>query len=143
MKNTADADAALKTLRDLMRKMNAWECDFFQVRKKQLDEGEDSASMKALYKEELEKILESFAIQDKSNFGRLIDLGCTNPPTYDAATDIVEVVSAVQGEVVIRIEQTVGVELVSRITMVLVSGLWKIKNKEDLGYDEKWRRSPL
>lgn len=143
MKNTGDADAALKVLNDFMHKMNAWECEFFRVRKRQLDEGEDDPSTKALYKEELEKILESFAIKDKSNFGRLIDLGCTNPPTYDPDSDIVEVVSALQGEVVIRIEQTVGVQLVSRITMVSVSGLWKIKKKEDLGYDDKWKRSPL
>lgn len=143
MKNTADVESALKALKDFMHKMNQWECEFFKVRKKQLDKGEDNPSTKEFYKGELEKILESSAIKDKSNFGRLIDLGCTNPPTYDVSSDKIEVVSAMQKEVVIRIEQTVGVELVAKMTMTLISGLWKIKKKEDLGYDEKWRRAPL
>jgi hypothetical protein len=88
-------------------------------------------------------LLNQFALKDKSNFGRLIDLGCINPPTYDPQSDVIEIVSAESDEVVVGVEQTVGAEVTSKITLVYKVGGWKIKKKESLDYNDKWKRSPL
>jgi len=134
---------ALKRLNKFMAEMNSWETEFFRVRKENLAGGGDDPGIKVSFEGRLEKILHIFAFKDKSNFGRLIDLGCVNPPTYDPQSDIVEVVSVNGEEVVFQIQQTVGVEVTSRIVMVYKAGEWKVKKKESLGYDGKWKRSPL
>lgn len=134
---------ALKNVNEFMAEMNSWEAEFFKVRKESLAGGGDDPAIKASFGGRLEKILNKFALKDKSNFGRLIDLGCVNPPTYDPQSDVIEVISVSGDEVVFQIQQTVGVEVTSRIVMVCKAGEWKIKKKESLGYDDKWKRSPL
>lgn len=134
---------ALKVVNDFMANMNSWEVEFFRVRKENLAGGGDDPAIKARFSGKLEKVLQKFALKDKSNFGRLIDLGCTNPPTYDPQSDVIEVISVSDDEIVFQIQQTVGVEVTSRIFMVFKAGEWRIKKKESLGYDDKWRRSPL
>jgi hypothetical protein len=134
---------ALKVVNEFMVDMNSWEVEFFNVRKVNLAEGRDDPAIKTRFGDKLEKVLQKFALKDKSNYGRLIDLGCTNPPTYDPQSDVIEVVSVSDDEVIYQIQQTVGVEVTSRIFVVFKAGEWKIKKKESLGYDDKWKRSPL
>ncbi|WP_081498096.1 NTF2 fold immunity protein [Pseudomonas sp. GM74] len=134
---------ALKIVNDFMADMHSWEVEFFSVRKENLAGGGDDPAIKVRFSDKLEKVLQKFALKDKSNFGRLIDLGCTNPPTYDPQSDIIEVISVSDDEIVFQIQQTVGVEVTSRIFMVFKAGEWRIKKKESLGYDDKWKRSPL
>jgi hypothetical protein len=143
MEKLDNRSAALNLLNEFMVAMNTWEIDFFQARKESLKKGEDDPGLKVAYGEELKRILDHFAIEDKANFGRLIDLGCTNPPTYDVGSDVLEIISSESQEVIVGVEQTVGAEVSSRITLVFKKGDWKIKKKESLGYDEKWKRSPL
>ena len=134
---------ALKVVNEFMIDMNSWEVKFFNVRKENLAAGGDDPAIKAHFSVKLENVLQKYALKDKSNFGRLIDLGCTNPPTYDPHTDVIEVVSVGDDEIVVQIQQTVGLEVTSHIFMVLKGGEWKIKKKESLGYNDKWKRSPL
>lgn len=136
-------NAALDFLNEFMVAMNTWEIEFFQARKDALQKGEDDPGLKLAYGEKLKIILDHFAIEDKTNFGRLIDLGCTNPPIYDVGSDVIEVISSKSQDVIVGVEQTVGAEVSSRITLVFKKGDWKIKKKESLGCDEKWKRSPL
>lgn len=134
---------ALKSVNEFMVEMHSWEAEFFRIRKENLAGGGDDPAIKISFGDRLEEILNKVALKDKSNFGRLIDLGCVNPPTYDPQSDIIEVVSVSGDEVVLQIQQTVGVEVTSRMVMVCNAGEWKIKKKESLGYDDKWKRSPL
>jgi hypothetical protein len=132
---------ALKNVKGFMAEMNSWEAEFFKIRKENLAGGGGPAIVS--FGGRLEEMLNKFALKDKSNFGRLIDLGCVKPPTYDPQSDIIEVVSVSGAEVVFQIQQTVGVEVTSRIVMVCKAGEWKIKKKESLGCGDKWKRSPL
>ncbi|WXF87120.1 NTF2 fold immunity protein [Pseudomonas syringae pv. atrofaciens] len=66
----------------------------FQTKKKELTEGKGNFSLKEVYRNKLGEILKKYAIEDKSNFGRLIDLGCTNPPTYDPDSDVLETIAS-------------------------------------------------
>ena len=134
---------ALKSVNEFMVEMHSWEAEFFRIRKENLAGGGDDPAIKISFGDRLEEILNKVALKDKSNFGRLIDLGCVNPPTYDPQSDIIEVVSVSGDEVVLQIQQTVGVEVTSRMVMACKAGEWKIKKKESLGYDDKWKRSPL
>ncbi|MDF3174915.1 hypothetical protein PshuTeo2_32090 [Pseudomonas hunanensis] len=74
-----------------MREMNCWEVEFFGQRKKSLAQGVEDSQLKEKYAKQLEEILDKYAVKDKSNYGRLVDLGCTKPATYDPATDELEV----------------------------------------------------
>ncbi|CAI8951395.1 NTF2 fold immunity protein [Pseudomonas sp. IT-P4] len=134
---------ALERVNNFLAEMNSWEAEFFKIRKENLAGEGDGPEVKVSFGSRLESILNKFAFKNKSNFGRLIDLGCVNPPTYDPQSDVVEVISMSGDEVVFQIQQTVGVEVTSRIVMVCKTGEWKIKKKESLGYDDKWKRSPL
>lgn len=134
---------ASQFISEFFAEMNSWEVEFFAARKKNIESGRDDPEVSAYYKVRLENILSRFAIKDKSNFGRLIDLGCTNPPTYDPKTDDIDIVSAGEDAIVVGVQQTVGAEVSSRITIVYTAKDWKIKKKESLGYDDKWKRSPL
>ena len=138
-----DSLQALKILNEFMVDMNSWEVEFFNARKENLAGGGDDPAIKIRFSGNLEEVLQKFALKDKNNFGRLIDLGCANPPTYDPQSDVIEVISVSENEIVFQIQQTVGVEVTSRIFMVFKAGEWKIKKKESLGYNDKWKRSPL
>lgn len=123
--------------------MNAWEVDFFDKRKKNLSEGVDDPSLKNEYAKKLEGILDKYAVKDKSNYGRLIDLGCSKPATYDSHTDEIQVLEAQDTTFTIQVQQVGGAETISRIYMVHKKDGWRIKKKEILTFDEKWRRAPL
>ncbi|WP_338922968.1 NTF2 fold immunity protein [Pseudomonas silesiensis] len=134
---------ALQFVNGFFIEMNLWEVEFFAARKKNLASGRDDPELKNHYGEKLEDVLNRFALKDKSNFGRLIDLGCVNPPTYDPKTDVIDIISEGKNEVVVGVQQTVGAEVTSRITMIYKVGRWVIKKKESMTYDDKWKRAPL
>lgn len=138
-----DSLQALQCINEFFIEMNLWEVEFFAERKNNIANGGDDPEIKKRYRDKLEEILNRYALKDKSNFGRLIDLGCLSPPTYDPQSDVIEIASTGSDEVVVGLQQTVGVEVTSRITIIHKAGNWKIKKKESLGYDDKWKRSPL
>lgn len=88
-------------------------------------------------------ILEKWAFQEKTNQGRLIDLGCSDPPTYDPETDVEDSVEFTGGEVVFIIRQILGMLTISRFTMKEKAGKWMVKKKEFLDFNDKWQRSVL
>lgn len=73
----------------------------------------------------------------------MIDLGCSNPPTYDPETDVEDSVESIGGEVVLTIRQALGMLTISRFTMKEKTGKWMVKKKEFLNYKDKWQRSVL
>ncbi|MBP1088583.1 MULTISPECIES: NTF2 fold immunity protein [Pseudomonas] len=133
----------LETIENFMKEMNVWETEFFRLRKKEITEGKDNFSLKEVYRNKLGEILKKYAIEDKSNFGRLIDLGSTNPPTYDPDSDVLETIASEKNSATIKAQQTVGAETLSKITLKLQNNEWLIKKKEILSHDDKWRRAPL
>jgi len=140
----SDAEEVVpEILKKFMREMNQWECEFFDERKDNLNKGADSLELKETYASRLERILDAYALKDKSNYGRLIDLGCTRPATYDPETDEVELVSHSDGVMVVQVQQMKGAEVCSRFYLVAKGADWKIKKREMLSFDEKWRRVPL
>lgn len=130
-------------LKKFMQKMNEWECEFFDKRKDGLSKGEDGLELKKVYALKLERILDMYALKDKSNYGRLIDLVCTRPATYDPVSDEVQLVSDSDGSLVVQVQQVKGAEICSRFYLVVKGGEWKIKKREMLSFDEKWKRVPL
>ncbi|HBM62443.1 MAG TPA: hypothetical protein DD418_00370 [Pseudomonas sp.] len=126
-----------------MREMNCWETEFFDQRKKSLAQGVEDSQLKEKYAKQLEEILDKYAVKDKSNYGRLVDLGCTKPATYDPATDELEILDGGGKTLTIQVQQTKGAETCSKIYLVSKDGVWRIKKKEVLSFDDKWRRSPL
>ncbi|WP_232915683.1 NTF2 fold immunity protein [Pseudomonas syringae] len=117
--------------------------ELFRLIKKEITEGKDNFSLKEVYRNKLGEILKKYAIEDKSNFGRLIDLGCTNPPTYDPDSDVLETIASEKNSATITAQQTAGAETLSKITLKLQNNEWLIKKKEILSHDDKWRRAPL
>ncbi|WP_337250083.1 NTF2 fold immunity protein [Burkholderia aenigmatica] len=134
---------ARSALRSFMLKMNQWERDFYQKKRSALGGGLDVTSLDERARKHLWEILEQWAFQDKTNQGRLIDLGCSDPPTYDPETDVEDSVQSSGGEVVFTFHQTVGLLTVFRFTMKRSGEEWKIKKKEFLNYKDKWQRSAL
>ncbi|QHG68219.2 NTF2 fold immunity protein [Pseudomonas putida] len=126
-----------------MGEMKVWEVDFFAKRKLTLGEGVDKVGLKEEYAHELERILNKYAMKDKFNYGRLIDLGCTKPATYDPDSDRFEILESDEKNLTVRVQQVNGAETISRIYMAQKEGEWKIKKREVLNFDEKWRRAPL
>lgn len=131
------------SLIEFMEEMNSWELDFFDKRKKALTEGADDSQLKNEYAQMLECILNKYAIKDKANYGRLLDLGCTKPATYDPSVDEIRVTGESNESLTVQIQQVRGAETTSQIQMVKKQDGWKIKRKEILTFDEKWRRAPL
>lgn len=126
-----------------MEEMNVWELDFFDKRKKALSEGVDDPKLKEAYAQRLELILSKYVIKDKFNYGRLIDLGCTKPATYDPDVDEIKVLGGDEKNITVQVQQVKGAETISKIYMMFKEGEWKVKKKEILNFDEKWRRAPL
>ncbi|WP_236185392.1 MULTISPECIES: NTF2 fold immunity protein [Pseudomonas] len=126
-----------------MREMNCWEIEFFEQRKINLAQGVDDSQLKEIYAKKLEEILDKYAVKDKYNYGRLVDLGCAKPATYDPATDKLEVLGVGGETMAIKVQQTKGAETCAKIYLVAKDGVWKIKKKEVLSFDDRWRRSPL
>ncbi|MCA8297869.1 RhsIA family immunity protein [Burkholderia sp. AU30198] len=134
---------ARSALGSFMLKMNRWERDFYQKKRSALDGGLDVTSLDERARKQLLEILEQWAFQDKTNQGRLIDLGCSDPPTYDPETDVEDSAESSGGEVVFTFHQTVGLLTVFRFTMKRSGEEWKIKKKDFLNYKDKWQRSAL
>lgn len=130
-------------LLEFMKEMNAWENAFFDKRKQVLSKGLDDPELKNEYAKKLEGVLNKYVAKDKANYGRLIDLGCTKPATYDSDADEIEVLEEGDASLTVQLKQVKGAETVSRIYLVHKKDGWKIKKKEILTFDEKWRRAPL
>ncbi|MGF6393562.1 NTF2 fold immunity protein [Pseudomonas plecoglossicida] len=134
---------AIEILMSFMREMNCWENEFFEKRQEALAKGVDDPKLRSEYSLKLESILDGCAVKDKSNYGRLIDLGCTKPATYDPDSDEVLGLEGSASEQVIQVQQLKGAETCSRFQLVFRDGRWKIKKKEIMDFNDKWRRSPL
>ena len=126
-----DFEQARTALRSFMLEMNQWEKDFYKKKHCALESGGDVSD------------LEKWAFREKTNQGRLIDLGCSNPPTYDPETDVEDSVESIGGGVVVTIRQALGMLTISRFTMKEKTGKWMVKKKEFLNYKDKWQRSVL
>ena len=126
-----------------MREMNCWETEFFDQRKKSLAQGVQDSQLNEKYANQLEEILDKYAVKDKSNYGRLVDLGCTKPATYDPATDELEILDGDEKMLTVQVQQTKGAETCSKMYLLSKDGVWRIKKKEVLSFDDKWLRSPL
>jgi len=136
-------EKARTALRSFMLEINQWEKDFYKKKRSALEIGGDVSEIDDRARKELSAILEKWAFQEKTNQGRLIDLGCSDPPTYDPETDVEDSVESNDGEVVFTIRQTVGMLTISRFTMKEKAGKWMVKKKEFLNFKDKWQRSVL
>ena len=117
--------------------------DFCEKKHSALKSGGDVSGIDDRARKNLSAILEKWAFQEKTNQGRLIDLGCSDPPTYDPETDVEDSVESTDGEVVFTIRQTSGILTISRFTMKEKAGKWMVKKKEFLNFNDKWQRSVL
>lgn len=138
-----DFEQARKALRSFMLEMNQWEKGFYKRKRDALEGGRDVSDIDNNARKDLLNILDKWAFQDKTNQGRLIDLGCSDPPTYDPETDVEDSVESAGGEVVFTIHQTAGMLTIFRLTMKNKAGEWRIKKKEFLNFKDKWQRSVL
>ncbi|MCA8002588.1 NTF2 fold immunity protein [Burkholderia metallica] len=139
----ANIEQARSALRSFMLEMNKWEKDFYKKKRSALESGGDVSEIDDRARKDLSAILEKWAFQEKTNQGRLIDLGCSDPPTYDPGTDVEDSVESTDGEVVFTIRQTLGMLTLSRFTMKEKAGKWMVKKKEFLNFKDKWQRSVL
>lgn len=134
---------ARMALRSFMFEMNHWEKNFYKKKRGALESAGDVSEIDDRARKDLLAILEKWAFQEKTNQGRLIDLGCSDPPTYDPETDVEESMESSDGEVVFTIRQTVGMQTIFRFTMKSKAGEWRVKKKEFLNFKDKWQRSVL
>jgi hypothetical protein len=134
---------ARNALTKFMSAMNQWETKLYRAKRNALDTGHDISSIDDEGRNSLIAILEKWTFSDKTNQGRLIDLGCTDPPSYDPESDIEESVEVENGMVVFVFRQTKGLQNKFRFTLKSQDVEWKIKKKELLNYREKWQRSVL
>ena len=134
---------ARTALRSFMSEMNHWEKDFYKQKRSALEGGLDVSEVDDCARKALSGIFKRWTLQDKANQGRLIDLGCSDPPTYDPETDVEDGVESTGGEVVFIIRQTVGMLAIFRITMKNDAGEWRVRKKEFVNFKDKWERSVL
>ncbi|MBB6583790.1 hypothetical protein HXP36_18845 [Ralstonia solanacearum] len=66
-------------------------------------------------------MLEKWAFLDKTNQGRLIDLGCSDPSTYDPESDIEDRVEMHRRDVIFTISRTVG-QTIFRLNVICKAG---------------------
>lgn len=138
-----DKNDAESTLLAFMSSMKDWEGEFFEVRKDNLSKGIDGREIYTDYINWLENILEKFSVRGKLNWGRLIDLGCTKPVTYDPDIDSISVISQDEKKAMLEVKSGYEYNNDSRFNMVKKYGSWKIAKIEILTYDGKWKRSAL
>ncbi|WP_371142769.1 NTF2 fold immunity protein [Burkholderia cepacia] len=134
---------ARTALRSFMLEMNHWEKGFYKQKRSALESGLDVSEVDDCARKALSGIFERWTLRDKTNQGRLIDLGCSDPPTYDPETDVEDGVESTGGEVVFIIRQTVGMLAIFRITMKNDAGEWRVRKKEFVNFKDKWQRSVL
>ncbi|WP_175023776.1 MULTISPECIES: NTF2 fold immunity protein [Burkholderia] len=138
-----DVAQARSALVSFMSIMKEWESRFYRQKRSALEEGRDVVSINDRERKNLSEILERWSFPDKTNQGRLIDLGCSDPPTYDPEIDVEDSVESKGGEVIFTIRQTVGLLTKSRFTMKKKGGEWMVKKKEFFNYKDRWQRSVL
>ncbi len=137
-----DAAQARSSLMSFMSEMMEWEKRFCQQKRSALEEGRDVIDINGRERRNLSEILERWSFPDKTNQGRLIDLGCSDPPTYDPEIDVEDSVESKGEEVIFIIQQTEALLTKSRFTMKK-GDEWMVKKKEFFNYKDKWQRSVL
>ncbi|MBA1190294.1 hypothetical protein G7Z99_14740 [Pseudomonas entomophila] len=131
------------TLLAFMSSMKDWEGEFFEVWKDNLSKGINGRGIYTDHINGLENILERFSVRGKLNWGRLIDLGCTKPVTYDPDIDSISVISQDEKKAILEVKSGYEYNNDSRFNMAKKYGSWKIVKIEILAYDGKWKRSAL
>ena len=138
-----DLEQARNALKAFMSVMNRWETGFYRAKQDALGANRDTTPIDDEGRKDLVEILDKWAFPEKANQGRLVDLGCTDPPTYDPSSDVEESTEVWDGEVVFTLRQTKGLQNKFRFTLKRQAGAWKVKKKELLNYKDKWQRSVL
>ncbi|WP_157645576.1 NTF2 fold immunity protein [Burkholderia ubonensis] len=138
-----DLNSARIALKSFMIDLKSWEVDFYRKKMLAINDGGDVKVLDDEARVRLTEILEKWAVSDKTNLGRLIDLGCSDPPTYDPESDVEEDAEIINKDAVITVRQMTGLKTLSRFTLSNKEGVWKIKKKEYLNYKDKWQRSVL
>ncbi|RIJ86554.1 hypothetical protein RSP822_09890 [Ralstonia solanacearum] len=112
-----DLNQARGALRSFMAEMQRWELSFYHEKLDALKGGRDATAIDSRGRKELSEILEKWSLPDKTNRGRLIDLGCSDPSTYDPESDVEG--GAELGDVgaVFTIHQKTGLQTISRFTL--------------------------
>jgi len=134
---------AWDALKTFMSVMNQWEVRFYRARQEALEASRDITAVNDEGRKDLTEILARWAFPEKTNQGRLIDLGCTNPPSYDPEDDVKESSEVRGGSVVFILRQAKGLQNKFRFTLKRREGEWRIKKKELLNYKDQWQRSVL
>lgn len=138
-----DKNDAESTLIAFMRSMNDWEVEFYAVKMENLNKGVYRLDIYSGYVKWLEDILREFSVESKMNWGRLTDMGCIWPATYDVDRDKILHLSGDEKNSIIEVEPGPGSANHSRFYLKKNKEAWKIQRVEMLTYDEKWSRVPL
>ncbi|MBN3826832.1 hypothetical protein G3O00_24865 [Burkholderia sp. Ac-20384] len=134
---------ARSALKAFFSEMNQWETRFYWAKQNALLEHLDTEGVDKEGRSDLIEIINRWAFPDKANEGRLIDLGCTSPPSYDPESDVEESAEMEGGVAIFTIRQTTGLQNQFRFTLKRQDGGWRIKKKELLNFKDKWQRSVL
>ncbi|MBN3842250.1 NTF2 fold immunity protein [Burkholderia sp. Ac-20349] len=134
---------ARSALKEFMSEMNQWETRFYRAKQNALHEHLDTEAIDKAGRSNLIEIINRWAFPDKANGGRLIDLGCTSPPSYDPDSYVEDGAEMEGGVATFTICQTTGLKNKFRFTLKCQDGEWKIKKKELLNFKDKWQRSVL
>lgn len=134
---------ARSALKAFMSEMNQWETRFYRAKQNALLEHLDTEAIDKAVRSNLIEIINRWAFPDKVNGGRLIDLGCTSPPSYDPDSYVEDGAEMEGGVATFTICQTTGLKNKFRFTLKCQDGEWKIKKKELLNFKDKWQRSVL
>ncbi|WP_175042956.1 NTF2 fold immunity protein [Burkholderia lata] len=134
---------ARSALKAFMSEMNRWETRFYRVKQNALLEHVDPEVVDKGERSNLEEIINGWAFPDKANEGRLMDLSCASPPSYDPESDVEENAEMEGGAAIFTIRQTTGLQNQFRFTLKRKNGEWRIKKKEFLNFKNKWQRSVL
>ncbi|RQZ16737.1 hypothetical protein DIE15_13500 [Burkholderia sp. Bp9031] len=140
---TEELERARDTLKSFMLEMNRWEDQFFKTKQEALTNNQNVQSVDNEARDKLMEIFDQWTFRDKAYEGRLIDLGCTSPPTYNPDSDVEEHAEMEDGEAVFIIRQAHGLQSQFRFVLKCKNGVWKIKKKELLNFKDKWQRSVL
>lgn len=138
-----DKSNAKSTLMAFMRNMNAWEVEFYAVKIENFSKGVHGLDIYSDYVKWLEDILREFSAEGKINWGRLNDMGCIWPATYDVDRDSILLISEDEKNSTIEVKPGPGYYNYSKFYLKKSKGVWKIQKVEMLTHDDKWSRVPL
>ena len=138
-----DKSDAESTLIAFMRNMNAWEVDFYTVKMENLRKGVHSLDIYSDHVNWLEDILREFSAESKMNWGRLSDMGCIWPATYDVDRDDILLLSRDERKSIIEVKPGLGAFNHSKFCLKKSKEIWKIHRVDMLTYDNKWSRVSL